>query len=135
VFGRAVEGDGKNEERCQPQHDEPNDMAQIILRKWSSRIRTADRPAYVDYVLRTGAGDYGKTPGNLGFQVVTRDLGDGTTAITTLSWWQSLDSIRVFAGREPEIARYYQEDDRFLLDRPQHVEHYVVEAGRVSVDI
>jgi hypothetical protein len=62
-------------------------------------------------------------------------IGDGTTEVSTMSWWDSMDSIRGFAGEEPERARYYPEDDRFLLDRPDHVEHYRVEAGRVSVDV
>jgi heme-degrading monooxygenase HmoA len=105
----------------------------IILRKWSSRIRTEDRQAYVDYVLETGGHDYAKTPGNLGYQVLTRDLGDGTTAITTLSWWTSMQAIGKFAGPEPEVARYYPEDDRFLIEKPRHVEHHVVEGGRVHI--
>lgn len=102
---------------------------QAILRKWSGRIRTADRQAYVAYVVDTGAGDYEKTPGNLGYQILLRDLGNGTTEVTTLSWWESMDAIRRFAGPEPGTARYYPEDDRFLLDRPEHVEHHVVVAG------
>jgi heme-degrading monooxygenase HmoA len=108
--------------------------AQVILRKWSSRIRTADRQAYVSYVAETGGVDYGSTTGNLGYQILTRDCGDGTTEITTLSWWESMDAIRQFAGPEPEVARYYAEDDRYLLDRPRHVEHHIVEAGRVHID-
>jgi len=106
-----------------------------ILRKWSGRIRTADRKAYVDYVMESGAADYSKTPGNLGFQILTRDLGDGTTSITTLSWWHSMDAVRQFAGPEPEIARYYPEDDRFLLERPETVEHHVVEKGHVQLGL
>jgi heme-degrading monooxygenase HmoA len=106
----------------------------MILRKWSGRIRTADREEYVAYVLETGASDYGKTPGNHGFQLLTRDMGDGTTEVSTMSWWDSMDSIRGFAGDYPERARYYPEDDRFLVNRPEHVEHYRIEAGRVNVD-
>lgn len=106
----------------------------IILRKWSSRIRTGDRQAYVDYVFETGADDYSRTPGNLGYHILTRDLGDGTTEITTLSWWRSMDDVRKFAGPEPDLARYYPGDDRFLLDRPERVEHHLIEAGHVAVD-
>lgn len=108
------------------------ERAQIILRKWSSRIRTADRRAYVDYILQTGVRDYSKTPGNLGHHVLTRDLGDGATEITMLSWWKSMDAIREFAGPDPETARYYRDDQRFLLERPRTVEHHIVEAGRVE---
>lgn len=106
--------------------------SEVILRKWTGRIRTSEEAAYVAYVRETGADDYATTPGNLGHQILLRDLGDGTSEVTTLSWWRSMDAIRAFAGPEPEIARYYPEDDRFLLDRPKHVEHYRVMSGRLS---
>jgi heme-degrading monooxygenase HmoA len=105
--------------------------ANVILRKWTGRIRTSEQREYVDYVLATGAGDYDKTPGNLGYQILLRDRGDGVTEITTLSWWRSMDDIRAFAGPEPEAARYYPQDDRYLLDRPMYVEHHRVIAGRI----
>jgi len=103
----------------------------MILRKWTGRIRTSDRDEYVRYVLKTGGEDYTSTPGNLGFQILLRDLGDGTTEVSTVSWWSSMEHIRAFAGEDPEIARYYPEDDRFLLARPRHVEHHEVAAGDV----
>ena len=106
----------------------------VILRKWTGRIKTAERQRYVDYVLETGAGGFDATPGNLGYQILLRDLGDGST-VTTLSWWSSMDAIRAFAGPEPEIARYYPEDDHFLLQRPRHVEHHTVMAGRIGADL
>ncbi len=73
-----------------------SEIPMTILRRWKSRIRTADREAYTDYVARTGGGDYRSTPGNLGFQMLLRDLGDGTTEVTTLSWWTSIDAIKAF---------------------------------------
>jgi len=107
----------------------------MIFRKWTGRIRTADREAYVAYIVQTGLADYAKTPGNRGYQMITRDLGDGTCEVATMSWWDSMDSIRGFAGDEPDRARYYPEDDRFLLDRPEHVEHAIVEAGKVTINV
>ena len=83
----------------------------VILRKWSSRIRTAGRQTYVRHVLDTGIRDYAKTPGNLGYQVLTRDLGEGATEITMLSWWKSMDAIQAFAGPNVEEARHYPEDE------------------------
>jgi heme-degrading monooxygenase HmoA len=106
------------------------DMADnnMILRKWAGRIRAVDEAAYLDYVARTGAADYEATQGNLGSQVLMREMGDGTTEITTLSWWTSMEAIRRFAGDDPTRARYYADDDKYLLDRPETVEHYRVMA-------
>jgi len=103
-------------------------MAEIILRRWASRIRTDDADAYVDYIRRTGLDDYRATPGNLGAQMLLRDLGDGTSEVTTLSWWTDMEAIRAFAGEQVEVARYYPEDDRFLLGKPELVEHHRVVA-------
>jgi hypothetical protein len=44
----------------------------------------------------------------------------------TISWWTSLDAVKGFAGDDYVTARYYPEDDRFLLTRPGEVEHFRV---------
>ena len=111
---------------------DPLDSKQVILRRWSGCIRTADEKEYVDYVKRTGADDYASTPGNLGFQIVMRAVGDGSSEVTTLSWWESMAAIKGFAGEKPEVARYYPDDDHFLLDRQPHVDHFRVMAGEVK---
>ena len=73
---------------------------------------------------------YRATAGNRGAQVLTRDLGDGTTEIVTLSWWDDLEVVRAFAGDDVEVARYYPEDDEFLLDREPTVAHFEVAPAR-----
>ena len=105
----------------------------VILRKWTGRIRTPHEREYVDYIVGTGLEDYGKTPGNLGYEMLLRDLGNGETEVSTISWWESMDSIRAFAGDNPELARYYPEDDKYLLHRPLHVEHHRVIASDLHV--
>jgi len=98
----------------------------LILRRWSSRIRTEDRDDYVRYIQGTGVEDYLRTPGNVGCEMLLRDFGDGLTEVSTLSWWRSMDAIRVFAGHDVERARYYPLDDRFLIEKPEYVEHHIV---------
>jgi len=96
----------------------------VITRIWRGWVRTEDASDYVAYITGTGLADYRRTPGNRGAQMLTRDLGGGRTEVLTLSWWESLDSIRGFAGDDPEAARFYPEDDRYLLDRETTVAHY-----------
>ena len=106
-----------------PKHNE------VILRIWTARIRTEHEAEYSAYVARTGSDDLHNTPGNLGHQITLRTLDDGTSEIAALSWWTDMDAVRAFAGDEPHIARYYPEDDVWLLERPQHVEHHRVVHG------
>jgi heme-degrading monooxygenase HmoA len=100
----------------------------VVMRRWASRIRTSQRDEYASYVERTGGVAYRATQGNLGFQILMRDLGDGSTEVTTLSWWQSMVAIVAFAGHDAARAKYYPEDDRFLLEKPEQVDHYDVVA-------
>ena len=106
----------------------------VILRRWSARIRTTDEDDYVAYIAGTGIADYRATPGNLGAQMLVRTLADGESEVTTLSWWESIEAITAFAGTDYDRARYYPEDDRFLLTRPDRVEHHRVVAG-TGVDL
>ena len=102
----------------------------MIARIWRGWVRTEEAPAYVDYITATGIAEYRTTPGNLGAQMLTRDLGDGRTEVLTLSWWDSLDSIRGFAGDDISVAVFYPEDDNYLVDRETTVSHLdVASAG------
>jgi heme-degrading monooxygenase HmoA len=109
--------------------DLPPALDGVILRRWRGRIRTAEREAYAAYIARTGGSDYRSTPGNIAYQMTMRDLGDGSSEVVTLSWWRSLDAIRAFAGDPIDVARYYPEDDHYLLERPLTVEHHHIVAG------
>lgn len=104
----------------------PSVAPDMILRIWRGAVRTEQVAEYVDYIDKTGLSEYLQTPGNRGAQLVSRDLGDGTTEILTLSWWDDLDSIRAFAGDDIEAAKYYPEDEQYLVAQDDTVHHYVV---------
>ena len=93
---------------------------------WRGWVDTDRVSEYVDYVTRTGLSAYRRTPGNLGVEMWTRDVGGGRSEVTTLSWWESLDHIRGFAGDEIDRAVFYPEDDEYLIDREAMVTHHEV---------
>jgi heme-degrading monooxygenase HmoA len=97
----------------------------VIARIWTGAVRLADADAYAEYIRETGLAEYVATPGNRGAWMLRRDDGDRTEFIT-LSFWDSLDAIRAFAGDDIEAAVYYPEDDRYLIARGPRVRHYVV---------
>ncbi len=101
----------------------------MIARMWRGKIRTEQVAAYVKYINGTGITEYKQTPGNQGAQMWTRDLGDGTTEVITVSWWDDLDSIRGFAGSDIETAVFYPEDDAYLVDRETRVNHFEVHSA------
>ncbi len=98
----------------------------MIARMWRGWVHTERIEEYVDIVERTGMAGYRATAGNQGAQLLTRDLGDGRTELITLSWWDDLDQIRAFAGTDIAAAKYYPEDDEYLVDRETTVAHFEV---------
>lgn len=40
--------------------------------------------------------------------------------------WDTIESVKKFAGENPEIAKYYTEDDDFLLEKEKYVRMYEV---------
>jgi heme-degrading monooxygenase HmoA len=98
----------------------------MIARTWRGWIRTEQAAAYVEYITSTGLSGYKQTPGNLGAQMWTADLGDGRTEVMTVSWWSSRTVIEGFAGQDIEVAVFYPEDVDYLIDRETTVTHYDV---------
>lgn len=99
----------------------------MIARRWRGWVATERAQEYVGYLEKTGLTEYAETPGNLGAYCLMRDLDDGRTEVVTLSFWESMDAVRRFAGDDPERAVYYPEDDDFLVgEREQTVAHFRV---------
>ena len=100
----------------------------MIARMWRGWVRTEQANDYVDYITGTGLREYAETPGNRGCQMWTRDVGDGRTEVVTVSWWESRDAIVGFAGSDIDVAVFYPEDDKYLIDRETTVSHFEVAA-------
>jgi heme-degrading monooxygenase HmoA len=104
----------------------------MIARTWRGATRAEDAEAYLDYLHRTGLRSYRETPGNLG-ALGLRRVADGRGEFLLVSFWESEDAIRRFAGEDIERAVFFPEDARFLVERDEHVEHFeVVHQASVS---
>lgn len=102
----------------------------MISRIWRGRTPATKADSYLEYLRHTGLKDYAATPGNEGVFVLRRVAGDEAEFLL-ISFWESLDAIRRFAGEDYERAVYYPEDDEYLLDREPGVVHYEVVERRV----
>lgn len=97
----------------------------MIARIWHGRVRANDLHDYAGYVASTGIQEYKATPGNRGAFLLAKTEGD-VAHVVTLSFWESLDAIRAFAGPDATLARYYPLDERYLLEFPERVEHFEI---------
>ncbi len=97
----------------------------MIARTWHGTVTADQADAYHRYLLDTGVPGLRGTPGNRGVYVLRRVEGE-TAHFFMMSLWDSLESIRAFAGDDLEKARYYPQDEEFLLELEPRVGHYEV---------
>ena len=97
----------------------------MIARIWRGATAADRADEYLQYIRETGVPDYRKTPGNRGVQILMRTH-EGRTDFTIISYWDSMDAIKAFAGDDPEVARYYPEDDEYLIEKHPNAEHHQV---------
>jgi heme-degrading monooxygenase HmoA len=103
----------------------------MIVRTWRGAVRPADEERYLRHQADTGVGEYRETPGNLGALVLRRER-DGLVEVTTVSFWESMDAVRAFAGDDPERAKFYPGDDDLLAEKDDHADHYEVVTADVD---
>ena len=97
----------------------------MVMRRWKGVTNRSDAEEYYEYLLKTGIKEYQETEGNQGVYLLRRDVGDKTEFLL-LSLWDSLKSIRSFAGSEPDKAVFYPEDEKYLIDFEKKVKHFDV---------
>jgi len=92
---------------------------------WHGRVPTAKAAAYRAFLNSRAIPDYHSVAGNISVHVLERRDGEITHFIT-MTFWESMDAIRGFAGEDAEVAKYYSEDAEFLLEYEPRVVHYEV---------
>lgn len=97
----------------------------MIARVWRGVTPRAKANDYHQYLQRTGVKDCEATAGNRGVYILRRDSGDESEFLF-ISFWDSLEAIRGFAGEDIARAVYYPEDADFLLAMEPRLVHYEV---------
>jgi heme-degrading monooxygenase HmoA len=97
----------------------------MIARIWKGRTPSARAEEYAEYLQKTGLQESRSTNGNQGVYIL-RCLEGNEAEFLFLSLWDSIASIKRFAGEDYEKARYYPEDKNFLLELEPKVRHYEV---------
>jgi heme-degrading monooxygenase HmoA len=101
----------------------------MIARLWHGITPAGKADEYLEYLQKTGIADYRATEGNLSVQLLRRIEGEQAHFLI-ITLWESVEAIKKFAGEEYEKARYYPEDQDFLLEFEEQVVHYEVMASQ-----
>ncbi len=99
----------------------------MICRMWHGITARSKADAYTAFLEQRAVPDYRSVPGNLSVAVLRHDEGE-RTHFMTVTYWASEDSIRAFAGDDLLEAKYYPEDQDFLLEFEPKVRHFAVTA-------
>ena len=97
----------------------------MIVRMWHGRVPTSKAQAYRTFLNERAIPDYQSVGGKNWGESLEREEGEVTHFITMI-FWESLDVIKGFAGDDAELAKYYPEDEGFLLEFEPRVVHYEV---------
>jgi heme-degrading monooxygenase HmoA len=97
----------------------------MIVRMWHGRVPSEKAGAYREFLNRRAIPDYRSVPGNISVHILERHEG-AVTHFVTMTFWEGMAAIRGFAGNDVEVAKYYPEDQDFLLEFEPTVVHYEV---------
>jgi heme-degrading monooxygenase HmoA len=97
----------------------------MIARVWHGKTDKTSFDSYTEFLKQVAIPDYQKTTGFEGLNFLRKIVGK-EAYFTLITYWRDLEVIKNFAGDDIEKAKYYFEDEDFLLEFPEKVEHYEV---------
>ncbi|WP_153797759.1 antibiotic biosynthesis monooxygenase family protein [Foetidibacter luteolus] len=97
----------------------------MIARIWHGKTTAANYEAYTALLNRLAIPDYKKTPGFKGLAFL-RNIRNNEGHFTLVTYWENLEAIKNFAGDDVKKAKYYPEDECFLLEFEEKVQHHEV---------
>lgn len=88
----------------------------MILRTWHGRTKLSDADAYEIFMNERAAPDYGSVDGLVQLFFTRRNEGD-VAHFLLVTVWENMEAVKAFAGDDPAKAKYYPEDDMYLLEK------------------
>jgi len=101
-----------------------------VARQWRARATPAGADAYEEHFRSAVLPELERVEGWLGAQLLRRDDRD-EVELVAITWFESLDAIRRFAGPDLERAVVAPEARRVLTSFEDRVRHYRIVAGPV----
>jgi heme-degrading monooxygenase HmoA len=97
----------------------------MIARIWKARATPERVREYADYLKSTVVPELSAIHGYQGVTLLQRDQ-NGAVEVTVITWWESLEVVRAFAGEAIETAVVHDSAARMLIDFDRRVEHHQV---------
>ena len=100
----------------------------MIARIWQGKTPVSKYEQYTRFLEMKAIPDYQSVAGLRGLSFL-RKSDDQYGNFTLITYWDSIESIKKFAGVDYAKAKYYAEDKDYLISFGEHVEHFDVFAS------
>ena len=97
----------------------------LIARIWRGQTLATIADEYSKYLYEEGICTIAKIPGNRGVQMLRSVLGD-VAEFQVLSYWDSIEAIKRFAGDNYEQVRHLPNDFEYMIGAAPTVQHFEV---------
>lgn len=97
----------------------------MIARIWHGITKSNHSEEYTEFMKTVAIPDYKKTEGFVKLSFLRRIEND-IAHFSLITYWENLEVIKNFAGKEYEIAKYYPKDKDYLLEFEEKVKHFEV---------
>ena len=97
----------------------------MIARIWHGTTKAEHYEAYTTFLKQVAIPDYQQTAGFVKLTFLRR-LEGGIAHFDLITFWENLAVIKNFAGQAYEKAKYYPEDNQYLLEFEEKVVHHEV---------
>jgi len=85
---------------------------------WHGRVDASKSDEYAEFMKQRAAPDYRSVDGLQKLLFLRKNEKD-VAHFLLVTYWDSMESVKKFAGEQPEKAKYYPEDDQFLLEKEE----------------
>ncbi len=103
----------------------PDHPAKLIARMWRGQTEASKAEEYARYLYEAGVTKIAAIPGNRGVQML-RQIHDGVADFAVLSYWDSFDAIKRFAGEDYGKVRHLPRDPEYMIGAEPAVRHFEV---------
>jgi heme-degrading monooxygenase HmoA len=120
VFALSIKAGRSGDRIRQPS----NSLKTVVAREWRGRVAPARADEYHQYLLG-GVAKIRSVSGSLGVEVMRRNEA-GAVEYVVISYWESREAIKAYAGQDIEKPHHLPKDRELLLELPTRVLHYDV---------
>jgi heme-degrading monooxygenase HmoA len=100
----------------------------MIARIWRGQATASNAPRYQEHATQHVFPSLAALPGHRGACLLTRET-KGDVEFLAVTLWESIDSVKAFAGDDPEVAVVEPEARAVLSDFDGFARHYEIAGG------